>query len=134
MAGGTFSVPALCRASRRVRAWSMISVGERMRLEKLGRGDVEDLGVLDGDELLALLVGLGLAGPQLLAQVLGQGRPAREEPVEVGLVLGVAAGLLEVLGFAIRAATSAALVAHLVDLTPAFGSLRTIIVWHRDAG
>src|SRR5436309_10935110 len=54
--------------------------------------------------------------------------PLREEAVEVGLVLGVFRRALEALRLAIRAARRPALVAHLVDLAPAPGALRLVLV------
>src|SRR2546428_626882 len=69
--------------------------------EKLARRRVERLRILDGVELLALLVALGDGRVRLLAQVLGQRRAAPgEEPVEVRLVLGVPGGILEALALA----------------------------------
>src|SRR5438045_3573661 len=95
-----------------------------------GRG-IERLRVLDGEELLPLFVAFLLALAALSAQMLGQRCPAREEALEVRLVLGVPGAPLERLPVALIAARRAAApIAHLVDLTPAFLLPMAVVVSH----
>ena len=109
-------------------------VGQRVLLEKLGRRGVERLRILDGVQLLARLVALGvLLAAELLAQLIGErarGDPLAEEAVEVRLVLRVLGRVLEALRLAIGPARRAAAVALLVDLAPALGSLWFLVVRH----
>src|SRR5262249_48980126 len=101
---------------------------------EFSRGRVERLGVLDGVELLALVVALEVPGIDLLAQVLGKLRAAAgEEPVEVRLVLGVPGRLLETLTVPCVAPCATAAVAHLLDLTPTFLLFRSLVVAHRNS-
>src|SRR6202000_1226732 len=73
----------------------------------------------------------GVAGERL-AQVLRARRAAREEPLEVGLVLGVSGRFLEVLPLArVSAPGRATAIAGLVDLAPAFCPFRLVVVGHR---
>src|SRR3989442_9361109 len=110
-------------------------VRQRVLLQELGGGGVERLGILDGVQLLAGLVALVvlLAAAELLADVIGErGRrhSLREEAFEVGLVLRVLGGALEPLRLPIRSPRRATAVALLVDLAPAPGALRLLVVRH----
>src|SRR6185295_9878791 len=105
--------------------------GHLVLLQILRRRRVERLRLLDGEQLLALLVALLLSFAALAAQVLGKRRTAGEEALEVGLVLGVPGAPLERLPLARIAATRSAPVAHLVDFTPAFLLPRAVVVSHR---
>src|SRR5207244_2514608 len=55
----------------------------------------------------------------------------REEPLEVGLVLRVLGGALEPLRLPVRSPRRAAAVALLVDLAPAPGAFRLLVVGHQ---
>src|SRR5207237_10853777 len=92
---------------------------------------VEPFRVLDRKQLLALLVALFVTVPPLCAQVLRQRSAAREQALEVRLVLGVPGAPLERVALFLVAARGTATIAHLVDLTPAFLLPRAIVVCHR---
>src|SRR5207245_1843540 len=80
----------------------------------------------------ALLVALFVTVARLCAQMLRQRSAAREQALEVRLVLAVPGAPLERLAvFLVAARGPAAAIAHLVDLTPAFLLPRAIVVCHR---
>src|SRR5205807_9341967 len=104
--------------------------GHLVRFQIFGGRGVERFRVLDRKQLLALLVALSITVP-LCAQVLRQRSAAREQALEVRLVLGVPGAPLERVAVFLVAARGSATIAHLVDLTPAFLLPRAIVVSHR---
>src|SRR5256885_3320802 len=105
--------------------------GHLVRFQIFGRRGVERFRVLDRKQLLALLVALFVTVARLCAQVLRQRSAAREQALEVRLVLGVPGAPLERVAVFLVAARGTATIAHLVDLTPAFLLPRAIVVCHR---